>query len=323
MPELSINYGLALKVETTAGTWAAPTMAADALRLAGEPSVSIRYVLPGDRDGVAVAGYGVPPGATPLGRVARITFSTELVGSGTAGTPPRWGRILQTFMTETIVGTPTPTNIDYEPSAAQRKTLSVLLEHANKKIEVRGAIPESLQLAGPTDEARVLVNCTLVGIVNSDPVELALEAQTFGDQAATPSPFTGAFTVGGTAMKYEQFELDFGLSVRPWRLDRNLSDVLAPGLVTQVNPRVRFPGEVEALAAHDPFTRQKTPTTALAYSQRLGTTAGNRYLVTGSHVEYQPGEELGFRTENGIVYYDLSLRFVRPASGTWFKISHD
>lgn len=320
MPELNVNYGLAIKVETTPGTWAAPTMATDALRLAGEPEVSVGYVYPGGREGAAVGGYGIPPSAKPLGRWCRVTFEHELVGSGTATTPPRWGRLLQTFMTETVGAS----DVSYQPSAAQKKTLSVLVQYANKEFQIRGAVPEELRLVGSPNDGRVLVRATLAGILNAAPTEKALDAQTFGAQGSTPTPFAGAFTVGGTTMIYQEFELDFGITAVPWRTDRNQSDILLEGVVVQVNPRITFPPEVVALSTHDPFARQAAPTTALAFSQRLGTSAGNRYLITGDYVEYDPSEPLPLRSNNGLVYYSpLVLRFARPASGIWFKIAHD
>jgi len=320
-PELNVNYGFAVKVESTAGTYATPTMADDALRLAEEPEVEIGYVLPGGRDGVAVGGYGVPPSAKPLGQYGRVTIATELVGSGAVDTPPRWGRLLQTFMSETINGA---TNVQYVPAASQKKSLSLLIQHANKQVTIRGAVPESLRMVGSPDEARVIVRATLAGILQASPTEQALESQTFGAQGVTPAPFTGAFTVGATVMVYEEFDLDFGVAARPWRIDRNQASGLLHGIVTQVNPRISFPPEVVALATHDPFVRQTAPQTALAFSQRLGNTATNQYLLEGDHVEYDPAEALPLRSNNGMVYYSpINLRFARPASGTWFRVTSD
>ncbi|HWO88452.1 MAG TPA: hypothetical protein VNL98_04805 [Gemmatimonadales bacterium] len=313
-PELTVNYGLALKVETTRGTYATPTMAADAIPLAEEPTVEHGYVLPGGRDGVAVGGYGVPPSANPLGRYCRIRFTTELLGSGTATTPPRWARLLQCFAPETVG----VSDVSYQPGLSDPKSLSGLVQWGGKQFTIVGAVPESLVIRGAADSPRIMVEATVAGKMQAAPTEQALEAQTF--QATNPVPFTGAFTVGGVALKYDEFELDFGLTTRPWRID---AGNLLFGVVTQVNPRITFPGEVEALSTHDPFARQAAPQTALAFSQRLGTTAGNRYLLTGDHVEYVGDAPLPLQSRNGLLYYGLTLRFTRPASGTWMKLSHD
>lgn len=314
-PELTINYGLAIAVETTRGVYASPTMANDALPLADEPEIEHGWALVGDRTGVAVGGFGVPASANPLGRFARVTFRTELLGSGAATTPPRWARILQTFMTETVGAS----DVSYQPDSSNPKTLSVLVQHGGKQFQLVGAVPERLVVRGAPDASRVLIECTLAGKLNAAPTEQALQSQGF--QNTNPVAFTGACTVGGTTMRYEQFEVDFGVEARPFRVDRN-SDIVF-GVVTQVNPRIRFPAEVEALTTHDPFARAAATQTALAFSQRLGNAAGHRYLITGDHVEYVSSRPLRFASREGILYYDLELRFARPASGTWFKLSHD
>jgi hypothetical protein len=292
-------------------------MAADAIPLAQEPDVEHGYVLPGLRDGVAVGGYGVPPSANPLGRFGRVRFLTELLGSAVATTPPRWARILQTFAPE-VVGAG---DVSYQPGTSAEKALSVLIQRANKQFQLVGAVPESLVLRGSPDQAKCLIECTLAGKLNAAPTEQALEAQTF--QNTDPVPFQGALTVGATVLIYEEFELDFGLTARPWRVDRNTTDPLLHGLVTQVIPRITFPAEVEALATHDPFGRQAAPQTARAFSQRIGTTAGKRLLITGDHAEYVGDAPIPLRTQNGLLYYNLSLRFAKPSTGTWLKLSHD
>ena len=314
-PELSVNYGLALKVETNQGTYATPTMAADAIPLAEEPTIEVGYILPGAREGLAVGGYGAPPNANPLGRYGRIRFRTELLGSGTAATPPRWARLLQPFAPEVIA-----TDVSYQPGYSTPKCLSAILELGGKQFQLVGAVPEQLTIRGDATEARVFVEGTLAGKLNAAPTEQALEAQTFQD--TNPVPFQGALTVGGTVIKYAEFVLDFGLASLPWRVERNTADPLIFGVVTNVHPKLTFPGEVEALATHDPFTRQSAQQTALALSQTLGTTSGRKYVITADHLAVAAGEALGFQAKDGILYYGLTLEVKRPATGTFLKLSH-
>ena len=316
-PELGVNYGLALKVESTRGTYATPTMAADAIPLAGEPSVECGYVLPGGRDGVAVGGYGIPPSANPLGQFARVRFTTELLGSTVVTTPPRWGRLLQPFAPEVVGGA----DVSYQPGTSAEKSLSALVQWAGKQYTLAGAVPETLMLRGAPDSPRIMIDCTLAGKMQAAPTEQALEAQTF--QNTDPVPFRGALSVAAVPLIYEEFELDFGLTARPWRVDRNTTDPLLFGIITQVNPRITFPTEVIALATFNPFAQQAAPQTALAFSQRLGATAGKQYLITGSHVEHVGDAPIGVRANNGYMFYGLTLRFAKPASGTWLKVAAD
>lgn len=319
-PEQSVLKALAIKAEATAGTFSTPTMAADAVRILRPGTIAWGHAIPGLRTGVVTGGYGRPPSAPPTGRWLRIELEMELVGSGTAATAPKpgFGLLLDPFMAEAVT-----TVVDYSFSATQKKTFSVLAQDGGKEFEGRGMVPTRLMLRGPVDDGRILIAATIEGILNIDPVEQALEAQTYNNQAATPLIFGGAtvMTVGGTALIVRSFELDFRLQARPWRVNRNVAGNLVHGIVTQANPIIRCPAEVDALATHNPFTRQSAPQTALAFSLTLGSAAGNKYVITADHVEYDPNN-IGWSEEDMLRMYDLELGFPRPSGGNWFKISH-
>ena len=319
-PELSVNYGVAIAEETTPGTYITPAAATDALRVSAMPSPAWGHALPAQRQGSAVGGYGRPPSAPPSGRWFAVDFECELVGSGVVDTEPRFGRLLLPFMSEAVVAS---TSVNYNPSAAQKTSLSVLVQDGNKQYQGRGCVPTSLRIRGPDNDGRVIAAVRLEGILNGDPTEQALEAQTFGGQVAIPPIFGGSsiFTVGATALIFRSFELDFGLRARGYRIDRNQAGNLAHGIVTGIAPVIRFPAEVDALATHNPFTRQSAPETALAFSLTIGSVAGNTYIITADHVEYDPNN-IGWSDDDGLRVYDLELGFVRPASGTYLQISH-
>ena len=158
-PETFVDFGVAIELEATPGVWDAPTMAGAAVRLANRPTLRWEWMAPGGREGVSVGGYGIPPSAAPRGRLARLEAELELVGSGTAGTAPRWTRILETFNTHTD----TATENDFTPAASTKKALSVLFQDANKEYQLRGAVPERLVIRGPDRENRIIVATTLVG----------------------------------------------------------------------------------------------------------------------------------------------------------------
>lgn len=317
MPELSTQFGIAVELEANAGTWDAPTMAANALRLAQRPGFRWGYAASGERPNTSVGGFGTPPSAGHGGRWGRLSIMHRMAGSGDNDTPPALAEILQTFMAETINA---GTSVEYVPSTAQKKAVSILHQMGNKEVQLRGAIPERLIIRGPEDQNFVVMEADMVGNMDVAVAEKAIDAMTFANQASVPAEFRGAMTVGGTAMIFDSFELDFGITAVPYRISRAETSHLLFGVVTQINPVLRFPGEVVALSAHNPFTRMAAPATPLALSLAFGTAAGNIFTITADHAEYVPEGSLVDR--QALEYYDMTLAIRRPASGTFLKITH-
>ncbi|OYU38606.1 MAG: hypothetical protein CFE33_15040 [Pseudorhodobacter sp. PARRP1] len=89
------------KLEATYGTPDATFTAADAILLAGPPAFVI------EPDNVArnlVTPWMGNSEELPATRRAKLNFSVEMVGSGAAGTPPAWGKLLRACgFAETIV----------------------------------------------------------------------------------------------------------------------------------------------------------------------------------------------------------------------------
>lgn len=91
MPRKSTNTVILAKIETTYGTDATPTGAADAL-LISEPSHQYQFNNV-DRNNVrAFMGANEQLAGT---RSVTVAFKVEISGSGTAGTAPAWGKLLR------------------------------------------------------------------------------------------------------------------------------------------------------------------------------------------------------------------------------------
>src|SRR5690606_13420387 len=95
------NVVLLAKVETTKGTSASPTAASNAMLPVGEVSLT-----PVDAERVprnVIRGYYGAPDALVGSTWMRLGFSVEAASSGTAGTAPAWGALLQGCgFTETV-----------------------------------------------------------------------------------------------------------------------------------------------------------------------------------------------------------------------------
>lgn len=121
MPRVTRNTLIAAKLETTSGTDALPTGAANAIL------ISEQNVTPVDAKGVdrnVIRGY---MGASEqlVGTISKkVSFSVELAGSGTAGTAPAYDSLLQACgMSAALLST--PARVEYAPVSSGMKTCTI------------------------------------------------------------------------------------------------------------------------------------------------------------------------------------------------------
>lgn len=96
---------LLVRVETTEGTDAVPTGAANAVLLRGNPSLSPLEMTEDQRN--IILPYFGNQGSMPSAAFGKLDYEFELAGSGTAGTAPAYGAILRACgVSETITAAP-------------------------------------------------------------------------------------------------------------------------------------------------------------------------------------------------------------------------
>ena len=120
MPRLIKNTLVTAKVQTTPGMDAAPTGAANAV-LMSEGSITPLDAQAIDRS--LIRGYfgGSEQLVGPAS--VKLTYAVELAGSGTAGTAPAWGQLLQGCAVAEGLLT-TPARVEYMPASTGLKMLT-------------------------------------------------------------------------------------------------------------------------------------------------------------------------------------------------------
>jgi len=120
MPRLIKNTIVTAKVQTTPGLDAAPTGAANAV-LMSEGSITPLDAQSIDRS--LIRGYfgGSEQLVGPAS--VKLTYAVELAGSGTAGTAPAWGQLLQGCAVAEGLLT-TPARVEYMPASTGLKMLT-------------------------------------------------------------------------------------------------------------------------------------------------------------------------------------------------------
>ncbi len=114
------NRAILAKIETTYGTDAVPTGAANAMMMI---NVTYEPLLGQDVSRDLILPYMGHQGVLLVGNYARLTGEIELAGSGTPGTPPAYGPLLRACaMAEVITAS---TSAAYNPISAGQEAVSI------------------------------------------------------------------------------------------------------------------------------------------------------------------------------------------------------
>jgi hypothetical protein len=310
MPTSERLYNIAVKIEDPAGTYSTPEMATDAVRLSEKPQISFGYSGDGNRDGAAVGGFGRPVSLAPVGGWIEVSLVAEMIHSGTPVTPALVTRLLLPFMKETADATGGA--VYHEISWTDGKPLSLMVQHAGYELQVTGAVPTRTVIRGDA-LGRMFIETTLVGILSAKS-DQALEAATY--DLTVPEPLLGAniFTVDSINHLWRSIEIDFGItSVTPRdRISGNAAAGLLFGVVTNIDPVIRFIAETEALADFNPWTDGVDEAEiAKVFSLALGP-VDTQFNFDADFVEYRP--EFSLADENGLTMWDLTLGVIRPVA---------
>lgn len=150
------NTAILAKIETTQGTDASPTGAANAL-LISDASFDITY---NNVDRSLIRGFF--GGAEQLAgtRFVEMSFSVEISGSGAAGTAPAWGALLQACSyAETVTA---GQRVEYNPISTGQKTLTVYYSDDGVLHKALGCMGNVSFAMGEGE--RPLLKFTMVGI---------------------------------------------------------------------------------------------------------------------------------------------------------------
>ena len=207
-----------------------------------------------------------------------LTFQVELAGSGTAGTAPRFGAVLQACgMVEAVVAT---TSATYVPTSGPFSAATIYFNNdgvLHKATGCRGTFTLNAAVGEiPT------IDFTMVGVYNA-PTDTAAPSVTYSNQAS-PLVFkqgnTSAFQFFSYAGCLQSVSFDMANST----VYRELVGCTKEVLITDRKPAGTVMIEAPTLATKDYFALAQTETTGnLTFLH--GTTAGNRVTLTASQCD--------------------------------------
>ena len=301
MPLLDRKRAIVAKIETTYGTDAAPTGAANAIL------ISDLDVTPIDAEMLDRDLLRTYLGASPqimAARSVQMTFSVELAGSGTAGTAPKYGPLLRACgMSETITAS---TKVEYKPISTAFESATIWASYdgvLHKLIGGRGTFKltaDAKSIPKLAFEMRGLFVPVVDGAV------AGIDYAGWTTPLAVNKANTTAFSLHGTSVPMSKFGIDIGNQVTY----RNIvnSELV---MITDRQSMGNVSMEAGLMATKNWFSIAEAATLG-ALSMVHGTVAGNIVEVTSSNVQIVTPK---YSSEDGIMMIDADLRLVPSSTG--------
>lgn len=300
MPLIDRKTAILAKIETTYGTDAVPTGAANAI-LVGNVKLS-------PLEGGTVQRSNVQPylGSRPAVQVntsVKLGFAVELAGSGSAGTAPAYGALLRACgLSETLTAS---TKAEYRPISTAFESVSIYFSkdgQQHKLLGARGSV--SLKFDAGTVPT---MEFSFVGLYQA-PTSQADPAVTL-TAFQIPLPCSKANTPTFSLYSYAAALSVLGLDVGNNVVYRGLVGAESVQIADR-NAKGKATIEAPALSAKDFFALAKAGTTG-ALQIVHGTVAGNIVQLDAAAVQ---ATNPGYGAEDGIVMLDLDLGYL-PVSG--------
>ncbi|MFD1330258.1 phage tail tube protein [Mycoplana ramosa] len=300
------NRAILVKPETTYGTDAAPTGAANAMLMT---NASLEPLVGQEAARDLVLPYMGHQGVILTGNHARLSGEIEIAGSGTAGTPPAYGPMLRSCGMAEVVDA--GVDVQYSPVSSLFESCSIYFNMDGNNHVLLGARGTFTVQLNPSQIPRFAFTMTgLLGTISA----IALPTVDVTD-FKTPVPVTKANTtvsLHGHEGVCEGLTIDMGNQIEPRFLINHES-------VEQVDRQVTGSAimEVTALATKNWLAIAQAHTKGALAAQH-GTVAGN--IVTFSAAAVQIGRPT-FGESQRIINNTLPLMFTPSAGNDEFKIT--
>jgi hypothetical protein len=309
MPILTQTALVMAKVETTAGTDAAPTPAANAF-LVVDPVFSVNPTVL-DRN---FAKPDFSTYASVVGRkLASVTFNVPMSGSGIAATSPSWAQLFAGCSMVETTGT-APASKVWTPITANPKTLTIYVYYdglLHKMVGCMGTFSINAEAGNFGMASFTFTGGYVTPIASTFPTTAVL-------QDVTPSQVELAnLAYGGDAsLVVNAFTMEMANNIVP-RSDVNSANGFRGVRISGRNPTGGIDPETEVTQS---FWSSMETSALAAFSMRIGTVAGNLVRVTAPKSQIVG---VGYGDRDGLRNYDLSLAFRRNAGNDEFTVAFE
>ncbi|MDD2664373.1 MAG: phage tail tube protein [Dechloromonas sp.] len=286
MPKFQNKNAILAKIETTYGTDAVPTGAANAILLVDEPEIVPLDMSTVDRK--LIREYFGNSEQLPTGVFARVNLKCEIAGSGTAGTAPAWGPLLRACGFAEIITA--ATKVEYKPVTSNPEACTIYANKDGLLHKLTGA-RGNVKLNFAVDDIPRF-DFSFIGLFN--PVtDVAMPATTltaWKTPLAVNKANTPTFTLHGNAAPLQSLALDMGNQNDFYSLPNATESILFSGR----QPKGQVSMEAVSIAVKDWFTTVKNVT--LDTLQLIhGTAAGNKVQIDAPKVQINSPKYGGYK----------------------------
>jgi len=299
---------LLAKIEGTYGSDPAPTGAANAILATGfqvspmeaeEASRDLERPYRGGQEQVPVAIRGV------------MTFSTELAGSGAAGTAPAWGPLARACgMAETINA---GVDVSYAPISASYESVTIHFWQGPTRHVFLGCRGTATITVPAQAIPRIRWTFTGIWTQPSDQAPATPTLTAFQEPLVATTVNTPVFTVDAVSLVLRQLSFDLANQVEPRFL-------IGADAVVIVDSAELISATIEAtpLATFNPFSLAYQRT-KVAVALTHGTVAGN--IVAISAPTSQVGRPTGQEENQKVIEWPITLRPLPNVGNDQFSIT--
>lgn len=208
----------------------------------------------------------------PTGLRAVLSGSFELVGSGTAGTPPAWGPLMRSAGCAEVITA--GVKVEYTPISDNHESCVSYFQIGGTRSVILGG-RSNIQL-GFNAQGIPIGRLTLTGLF-SIPTEVARPTPVltgWKTPQVASKVNTAVYTIDGTSFVGNDFNLDLGNEVVP-RLLFGTERIVIVDKSESASMRV----EAVPVSTYDPFTKANTAGARVALAIEHGTVAGRKVRV--------------------------------------------
>ena len=243
---------------------------------------------------------------------AVLTFTVELVGSGTAGTAPAWGPIIRGCGAAQVITA--HTSVDYTPVSTNHESVVMHFYIGPSRhifLGSRGTAVLSVNANGIP-----VARFTMTGLFSlpADQARPNVDLSTFKEPEVATNKNTPLFTIGATPFVLRSYELNLGNDVQPRML-------IGAERVVIVDRAETMQCTVEAVpyATYNPYAIAQN-NTLQAVTLQHGIIAGRKVTITTPQAEQdRPG---GLQNNQNVVEWQLGFKPLPSGAGNdQWKIS--
>jgi len=232
---------------------------------------------------------------------AKITFGLELRGSGSIGVAPAWGILLRACGFGETANP--PNDVTYVPASSSIPSLTIACYHdgvIKKMVGCRGTVKFVHKVGEP-----VMMEFEFTGVYHSW-TDGALLSGIVHETTVPPKFQNASLLMHGYATILSALEFDMVNTVS-LRDDANSSGGLLSAVIVERSPVGTFDPEAVLIATHD-FMGRLIVGTLAAFTETIGSVAGNKFVITAPKVQYvkvDPSERDGIATND--IAFEMSL----------------